>query len=145
MLFGGNFHILCLFRKFEIGWKIVKNHGLTPLLFGEIFHLKITAKLHPKVSEISRKRRYMVETFLLRGYLDTLKLVKKSLNDMRYSFYILVKFPTFKFWLNFFLKLLQSAHTVTILSKYSSYKVILIACNWSKNRRKPWVNHFPFW
>ena len=37
MLFGSNFHILALFRKFENGRKIVKNHGLTPLLFGEIF------------------------------------------------------------------------------------------------------------
>ena len=36
MLFGRNFEILGLFRKFEIGRKIVKNHGLTPVLFGEI-------------------------------------------------------------------------------------------------------------
>ena len=36
-LFGLNFYILGLFGKFEIGRKIVKNHGLTPLLFGKIF------------------------------------------------------------------------------------------------------------
>ena len=36
MLFGRNFHILGLFRKFEIGRKIVKNHELTRLLFGVI-------------------------------------------------------------------------------------------------------------
>ena len=37
MLFDSNFHIFDLFRKFEIGRKIVKNHELTLLLFGEIF------------------------------------------------------------------------------------------------------------
>ena len=37
MLFGPNFHISALFRRFEIGRKIVKNQRLTPLLFGEIF------------------------------------------------------------------------------------------------------------
>ena len=37
MLFGSNFHIFGLFRKFKIGRKIVKNHELTPLLFGDIF------------------------------------------------------------------------------------------------------------
>ena len=37
MIFDPNVHILGLFRKFEVGRKIVKNHGLTPLLFGEIF------------------------------------------------------------------------------------------------------------
>ena len=36
MLFGRIFHILVLFPKFEISRKIVKNPGLTPLLFGEI-------------------------------------------------------------------------------------------------------------
>ena len=76
MLFGGNFHVLGLFRKFEIGRKIVKNHGLTPLLFGEIFDLKITAKLHPKMSEISRKRKHVVETFL-RGYLGYFEISQK--------------------------------------------------------------------
>ena len=30
-------HILGLFLNFENGRKIVKNHGLTPLLFGQIF------------------------------------------------------------------------------------------------------------
>ena len=37
MVFGPNFHSLLVFRKFEIGRNVVKNHGLTPLLFGEIF------------------------------------------------------------------------------------------------------------
>ena len=37
MLFGPYFHILALFRKFEICQKMVKNHGLTPLFFREIF------------------------------------------------------------------------------------------------------------
>ena len=37
MLFGRNLYIFGLFRKFKIGREIVKNHGLTPLLFGEIF------------------------------------------------------------------------------------------------------------
>ena len=37
MLFGQNFHISGLFRKFQIGRKIIQNHGLTHLLFGEIF------------------------------------------------------------------------------------------------------------
>ena len=36
MLFDSNFHIIALFRKLEIGRKIVQNHGLTPLLFGDI-------------------------------------------------------------------------------------------------------------
>ena len=40
MLFGPHFHIFTLFRKFQIARKIVKNHGLTPLLFGEIFPLQ---------------------------------------------------------------------------------------------------------
>ena len=37
ILFGLNFHIFALFRNFEIARKIVKNRGLTPLLFFEIF------------------------------------------------------------------------------------------------------------
>ena len=37
ILFGLNFHIFALFRKFQNGRKIVKNRGLTHLLFGEIF------------------------------------------------------------------------------------------------------------
>ena len=46
MLFGLNFHILGLFRKFEIGRKTVKNRGLTPLLFGKIFRpQKLSQKL----------------------------------------------------------------------------------------------------
>ena len=40
ILFGLNFHIFALFRKFEIDRKIVKNQRLTPLLFGEIFPSK---------------------------------------------------------------------------------------------------------
>ena len=40
MLFGRNFRILGLFPKVEIGRKIVENHGLTPLPFGEIFRPK---------------------------------------------------------------------------------------------------------
>ena len=40
ILFGLNFHIFALFRNFQIGRKIVKNHGLTPLLIGEIFQLQ---------------------------------------------------------------------------------------------------------
>ena len=40
-----NFRILSLRRKFEMGQKFVKNHGLTPLLLGEIFRLRnITLK-----------------------------------------------------------------------------------------------------
>ena len=37
MLFGPHFHILALFRKFEIGRKMVKNQEFTPFLFGETF------------------------------------------------------------------------------------------------------------
>ena len=37
MLFCRNFRILGLFPKVEIARKIIKNHGLIPLLFGEIF------------------------------------------------------------------------------------------------------------
>ena len=37
MLFGPNFYIFALCRKFEIGGIIVKKYWLTPLLFGEIF------------------------------------------------------------------------------------------------------------
>ena len=36
-LFQLHFHILSLSRQFEIGPKLVENHGLTLLLFGEIF------------------------------------------------------------------------------------------------------------
>ena len=46
MLFGSNFYIFGLLRKFEIGREIVKSHGLTPLLFGEIFRRE-------KLSQIS--------------------------------------------------------------------------------------------
>ena len=45
ILFGLNFHIYAVFRKFEIGGKIVKNRGLTPLVFREIFR-------HQKSSQI---------------------------------------------------------------------------------------------
>ena len=37
MLFGRSFHNFGLFRKFEIGPKIIKNHRLTPLVSGENF------------------------------------------------------------------------------------------------------------
>ena len=52
MLFGPNVYILAIFGKFEIGLKIVKNHGLTPLLFGEIFHLNNYLKYYCKVPQM---------------------------------------------------------------------------------------------
>ena len=39
-LFTLNCHTLSLFPNIEIPRKVVKYHGLTPLLFGEIFDLK---------------------------------------------------------------------------------------------------------
>ena len=39
---------LSLLRNFQIGRKYVKNHGLTPLLFGEIFHPKISSNFKLK-------------------------------------------------------------------------------------------------
>ena len=35
--FGANFHVLDYAESLKFGRKIVKNHGLTPLLFDEIF------------------------------------------------------------------------------------------------------------
>ena len=45
MLFGPNFQILSIFQKFEIARKIVKNHGLTFLLFGEIFRAQNLSRM----------------------------------------------------------------------------------------------------
>ena len=65
MLFGRNFHILGLFRMFEIGREIFKNHGLTPLLFGEIFRpQKLSGIWVYEVPEIRTKVCYSGETFI---------------------------------------------------------------------------------
>ena len=59
----------------------MKKHWLTPLLFSEIFDLKIWAEIQrPKISEISEKPKYMVETFLYWG----LKLVENSWKTVAY-------------------------------------------------------------
>ena len=63
MLFGSNFHILALFRKFENGRKIVKNHGLTPLRFCEISGTQKSTSFQFKMTEISSELKYLVETF----------------------------------------------------------------------------------
>ena len=44
-----------LFRNFENGGKIIKNHGLTPLLFGDIFDLQISPQLSCKSTQIKPK------------------------------------------------------------------------------------------
>ena len=40
MSFGRSFHLLGLFRKWEIGQKIAKNHGLPFYLLVKLFNLK---------------------------------------------------------------------------------------------------------
>ena len=47
-LYGINFHIFSLFRKLEIGRKIVKKERRTPLLFGRVFRRKILEVISPK-------------------------------------------------------------------------------------------------
>ena len=50
------FYILTLFRNFEIGRKIVKNGGLTPLLFfPKFFHLKNFPQFYLKMTEMNAK------------------------------------------------------------------------------------------
>ena len=59
ILFALNVYILAVFRKFKIGRKIVKNRGLTPLLFGEIFQPKNYVKYHRKVPQIRPELSYL--------------------------------------------------------------------------------------
>ena len=74
MLFGLNFHIDDLFRRFEIGRKLVKNQSLTPLLRSNFSISK--PHFRCKVPEIRAKRYYLAWTFMLMAYFEDLKLVE---------------------------------------------------------------------
>ena len=78
MVFALNFNISNLFRKFEICRKLVQNHGLTPLLLGEIFRPQNYLKYYCKVAEIRAKLCYSAKTFIFRANFESLKLVEKS-------------------------------------------------------------------
>ena len=82
MLFCRNFHILALFRKFEIGREIVKNYALTPLLFGEIFRPQKLSKIWVWSPWDKGKSMLFGRNFHILGLFRILKLVEKSSKTM---------------------------------------------------------------
>ena len=54
----------------------------------------------------------------------------------------MLKFPAYKFPINFALKWKKAVGNVSIWSKPSCFEVILIVWNWSRYREKEWV--YPF-
>ena len=61
-----------------VGRKVIKNHELTVFLFSEIFELDISNQFCSKITRMSSKCQYMVQTVRFWGYFVSLKLVEKS-------------------------------------------------------------------
>ena len=78
-----NYHILSLFRKLEIGGKIVKNQRLTPLLFGQIFPSKIFNVILPKNHSNHFKTSFYAIMFHILNLFRKLEIGGKIVKNQR--------------------------------------------------------------
>ena len=78
-----NFHILTLFRKLEIGRKIVQNQRLTPLLFGQIFPPQIFNVISPKNHSNHCKTSFYVINFHILTLFRKLEIGRKIVKNQR--------------------------------------------------------------
>ena len=75
-------YIWHLFHKFKKPRKVVKNYGLTRLLFGKFFDIENYLQFYSKVLQTRVELYYLSQTFMFGAYFKSLKLVEKSSKTM---------------------------------------------------------------